>query len=269
MNQLLDFLPEIYQSILPKNFLEIELNETAAQCHNCNRARDQRFDYLYNKNLKCCTFFPLTPNYAVGGIFHKNLSTVPTLLDMITHQKYTLPLGIFPHLKYQYQFQNKKETDFGTQKSFLCPYYNTSENRCGHWEFRGTVCTTYYCRSSYGKKGLYFWEHVNQYLSYVEMALAEECLVLLDFSPRDISDQLQFLNKKDFSFEERNKTTLDQKEYKKFWNGYKDPRSFYLQCYGLVQNFSPKEMKVILGDQGQSLLNKTIEFKRKNLYKES
>lgn len=253
-------LPDVYANFLKSDILNIKMNETKATCNNCLRSRDGRFEYLYKPELKCCTFFPFLPNYAVGGIIHKKLSGSKAVKHKISGREFALPIGLYPTLKYQYDFQNKSPTDFGVKKNLLCPYFDKENSNCSIWEFRGTVCTTFFCRSDYGKKGLQFWDNLNEYLSYIEMALAEECMVMLDFSPRDISDQLDYMNRKEFTIKEETQKILSESEMKKFWNGYKSAEDFYLMCYSLVQGLSKKQFNEIIGEKGQHLEKNVLEL---------
>lgn len=253
-------LPQVYSKFLKDELLKIDIQETKATCHDCLRSRDGRFEYLYKPDLKCCTFFPFLPNFAVGGIIHKKLSGASAVKHKILNQEFALPIGLYPSLKYQYDFKIKAPTDFGVKKNLLCPYYDQENSNCSIWEFRGTVCTTFFCRSDYGKKGLQFWDNLNEYLSYVEIALAEECMVMLDFSPRDISDQLVFMNKQDFTIKEETQKKLTDQQMKSYWNGYKSPEDFYLMCYSLVQGLTPKQFKEILGQKGIALEKNVLDL---------
>lgn len=253
MALLKEILPEFYSDLLDKKLLESDATETKATCGNCLRSRDKRFQYLYKSYLKCCTFYPLVPNFAIGGILDKKLPGAAVIEKKIKERQFTLPLGAFPTLKFQYEFMNREFEDFGNREDLLCPYYNKAEQNCGIWEFRGVVCTTYHCTSNRGKAGQAVWAQLNDYLSFVEMALAEECLVQLDFSPRDISDQLGFLNRTEWSSEETTQEMLSSTDFKKFWNGYTDYAEFYGKCYAHVRNLSKKEFKEIMGQQGQTL----------------
>jgi Fe-S-cluster containining protein len=257
-------LPHLYSRLLESEILDLTVNETKATCQNCLRSRDKRFEYLYKADHKCCTFFPFLPNFAVGGILKKKLEGESVVKAKISESRYALPIGLYPDLKYQHDFQSKKTTDFGRRTELLCPYFDKAQLNCRIWEFRGTVCTTFFCRSDYGKTGLEFWNSMSDYLSYVEMALAEECLVMLDFSPRDISDQLVFMNKKDFTAIEKSKTKLSSVEMKKYWNGYTDLENFYLMCYSLVENMSKKEFKEVLGRKG-IILKEDLQLRYKKL----
>lgn len=252
-------LPKVYQNFLERKILNLEIQETKATCDNCLRARDARFAYTYEKNLKCCTFVPFIPNFAVGGILQQKLDGHKVIEKMIDDQRFALPLGIFPDFDYQYRFNHKKKEAFGNDENLLCHYYDKAKNQCSIWEYRGVVCATFFCRSDYGKAGQNFWTEMKEYLSYVEMALAEDCLVMKDFSPRDISDQLVFLNKQEFTKEEKTQKFLSSKDIKNYWNGYKDPKEFYLSCFELVEKQNRSSFKEILGEQGLKLERKVID----------
>jgi hypothetical protein len=98
------------------------------------------------------------------------------------------------------------------------------------------------------------------------MALAEECLVQMDFSPRDLSDQLLYLNKRDFEVDEVAQKTILAGEMKKLWNGYTDPVGFYKKCFAIVQKIDRNQFKEILGPQGLGLEKEVLEYahRRKN-----
>ena len=250
-------LPQIYQKLIPANILNLSIKETKATCADCLRSRDLRFSYAYKPNLKCCTFQPFLPNYAVGGILVEKLNGADRILEIIKKKDHSLPLGLFPDLDYQHKFLQKIKTDFGTKTDLLCRYYDKAENQCSIWNYRGVVCTTYFCTSDYGKDGQNFWKKMNDYLSFTEMALAEDCLVLKDFSPRDISDQLVYLNFSDF--DSIDKYQLSVQKYKKMWNGYDDEVDFYKSCYNLVKNHSRIDFKKILLNQGLALEKEVLK----------
>jgi len=252
-------LPDLYLSFLNRKILNLDIQETKATCENCLRSRDHRFEFTYDAKLKCCTFIPFLPNYAVGGILYENLPGSDLIRNLIKKNHFNLPIGIFPDFKYQYLFLNKEKKDFGNDKNLLCHYYDQNLNQCSIWKYRGVVCTTYFCRSDFGVKGLNFWDMMKDYLSYVEMALAEDCLVMKDFSPRDLSDQLDFLNKRDFTSQEKTKTTLTSIEFKQCWNGYTNPEEFYISCYELVQKQNRQSFKEIIGPQGLKLEKMVLE----------
>lgn len=89
--------------------------------------------------------------------------------------------------------------------------------------------------------------------------MAEDNLVCLDFSPREISDQLQFLNMKEWSTKQKSQKSLSKEDYKKFWNGYDSEVDFYLKCFELVQNQDRNYFLDMLGTTGQQLEKMVIQ----------
>lgn len=260
--QIKDIVPGIYKNFISAKLLNIDSTETKATCNDCLRSKDKRFSYTYKSNLKCCTFHPFLPNYSVGALLSMKNTTVGVLKieQKIKDREFSLPLGILAPYEYQLKFLSKDETDFGNRADLLCPYFDKNQNQCSIWEYRGVVCTSFYCRSDYGQNGQKFWAVFSDYLSYVEMALAEECLVQLDFSPRDMSDQLMYLNKHDFDGVEQSQLIIAADVDKKLWNGYDDKVEFYKKCFALVQKLTRKEFKEILGQQGLQLEEEVLDY---------
>ena len=128
--QLNQIIPLIYKNILSTQVLKLDVTETKATCHDCLRSRDKRFAFTYKSDLKCCTFHPYLPNFAVGGLLLQNLET-PGLLALknkIIQHEFNFPIGLIAPYEYQFRFLSKDETDFGNDKSLLCPYYDKIKN---------------------------------------------------------------------------------------------------------------------------------------------
>lgn len=255
-------LPRIYKNFLNTSVLKLDVTETKATCDNCLRSRDKRFSYTYQAHLKCCTFHPYLPNFAVGALLTENLTSsgLERLKQKIATREFAFPVGVMAPYDYQFKFLSKEESDLGNEESLLCPYYDTQKNSCSIWQYRGVVCTSFYCRSDYGQDGLKFWAVVSDYLSYVEMALAEECLIQLDFSPRDLSEQLVYLNKHDFDSDEIAQNVISPDVDKKLWNGYTDKFEFYQKCFAIIQKIDRNQFKEILGSQGLELEKEVIDY---------
>lgn len=246
------FLPNFYQRILPENLLRLSIEETKATCDACIKVPQ------YAENLKCCTFHPFLPNYLIGQILldqkTKPTFITETLQHKISKRQYALPLGIVAPVSYQVEFNKLKATQFGKREDWLCPYYDKAQDRCGIWRNRGSVCTTFYCKSSEGAKGKNFWKVALNYLSYVEMVLCEEALVHLDFSPRQVSDLLGYINRHEGSPGEMKTDSLSLKKAKDLWNGYYDDQeNFYIKSLEVVNSFDKKQMSEAMGDLGSNL----------------
>lgn len=255
-------VPTIYNGLLSRKILALDTSETKATCDNCLRARDKRFAYTYKPELKCCTFHPYIPNFAVGGLLLSETESVgiKKLKNKILMREFAFPVGLMAPFDYQFIFMTKEENQFGNDQNLLCPYYDSLKNQCSIWKYRGVVCTSFYCRSDFGQDGLKFWAVLSDYLSYVEMALAEECLVQLDFSPRDLSDQLQYLNKREFEPAETEQKCLTLEVDKALWNGYSDKFEFYKKCFAIVSKLDRNQFKEILGTQGLELEKEVIDY---------
>lgn len=263
--KLKQIVPHLYQNIISDKILSLNVTETKATCDNCLRSRDKRFALSYKSDLKCCTFHPYLPNYVIGALLDEKSDYlgspgVNKLKNKIANREFIFPIGSLAPFNYQFLFLTKEAEQFGNDKNLLCPYFDTIKKQCSIWQFRGVVCTTFYCRSDYGQDGLKFWAVLSDYLSYVEMALAEECLVQLDFSPRDLSDQLHYLNKREFDPAEVEMSILSSEVDLKLWNGYSDKIEFYKKCYEIVSNISRKQFKEILGSQGLELEKEVVEY---------
>ncbi len=258
-------LPELYQKIFPKPLLSWQPQEKKATCDNCamtvenqkSRSSKKTIDVAYQPDLKCCTFHPFQPNFLIGGLLQTG-QVLPRALNAIESKiatrAYALPIGILPPVPHQVEFNHRKKNEFGQREDWLCPYYEKSSNNCGIWKFRGAVCTTFFCQSSHGKKGLEFWDHMSNYLTYVEAALMEEALVMLDFSPRQISENLNFLNRFEATPKELKMDVLPLALAKELWNGYFDDQvGFYKKCHSIVTEMTLRDFRVAMGDQGQVL----------------
>ncbi|MEZ0392415.1 MAG: hypothetical protein ACAH59_09380 [Pseudobdellovibrionaceae bacterium] len=255
-------LPDLYRQLLPKEFLSAEIVETKATCNACNWKS-------YQPQLKCCTYEPYLPNYLVGALL-ESPSTAPSakkaLQEKIKRRSYSLPIGMMASVKYQVEFNQRKPEDFGNRQDWLCPYYNRELQNCGVWKYRGAVCSTYYCQSNYGKKGLRFWEELSGYLTYVEMALMEEVLVHLDFSPRQISDCLVYINRSEGSASELKSHHLPLEKAKKLWNGYFDEQEeFFRKTYHMVKDFDRKRFNEAMGETGAEIQDRLLDTMRKVL----
>lgn len=274
-----DQLPELYQKLFPKKLLDWDPKETKATCDNCAMTRENQLsrqgkrspEISYQANLKCCTFHPFQPNYLVGGLLATGqiLPGAMRSLDLkIKNRIYALPIGVLPPVPHQVEFNHRKKTEFGNREDWLCPYYEKAENLCGIWKFRGAVCSSFFCQSSSGKKGMGFWDLTSNYLTYVEAALMEEALVMLDFSPRQISQNMGYLNRFEATREELKMDSLPLELAKDLWNGYfDDQKGFYKKCYQIVTEMTAKSFKEAMGEQGhvlqQDLLEGLAELKEK------
>lgn len=218
----------------------------------------RRGEIFYEAHLKCCTFYPFLPNFVVGSILSEEVPSAPSAVESIRRKiqmrEYALPMGMVAPPSYQVPFNYREKNEFGRREDWLCPYFNSEQQNCGIWRHRGAVCTSFYCKSSYGRHGLRFWEDLSNYLTYVEMALMEEALVMLDFSPRQVSDLLDYLNRFEATKTELRSPILPEKKARDLWNGYfDDQEAFYKKSFKIVKELDKEYFRELLGETGQEL----------------
>lgn len=252
-------IPDVYARFFPKKLLELDPVEPKATCEACAMAPEKhRGKDTYRADLKCCTFHPWIPNFAIGEILRdpseKSKSGAAVLRGKIARREYALPSGIVAPVRYQVNFNARERGDFGNREDWLCPYYDRATELCLLWKQRGSVCMSYHCKSQHGARGKAFWKKLENYLSYVEMALMEEALAELDFSPRQVSDLLDFMNRFEGSPQEMKSDILPEKRARQLWNGYFDEQeNFYGKCADVVAKFDRKAFEAALGGTGEDL----------------
>jgi hypothetical protein len=242
----------LYHRLFAHEILDFELRETKATCHACAMAPKE-----YRADLKCCTFEPFLPNYLVGAALQSAstfASTLEVLREKIKERRLALPIGVAAPLRFQIEFNHRERGDFGNREEWLCPYYSKETQNCGIWKHRGAVCTSYYCKSDAGAKGLRYWKALENYIHYTEMALMEESMVMLGFSPRQVNACLEYLNRSEGKGWELRQDTMPLEVSKTLWNGYdEDPEDFYKKTTERVENLSKSEFRELLGDMGFKL----------------
>ena len=249
-------ISDLYGELLPKEILKTQTEELKATCQACIQVPH------YNPSLKCCTFHPFLPNYLVGQILIDEKKKPSFITEVMKHKisnrLFVLPLGIVAPLQFQVELEAMKKEKFGKALDWLCPYYDQAQNRCGIWQNRGSVCTSFYCESSKNLPGKKYWEKSLDYLSAIEMGLAEEALVRLDFTPRQVSGQLEFFNRTELSAQEKKTNKLTSRTFNKLWNGIHDIEAFYVKTLEVVKSLKRQDVKVLMGEHGQALASELI-----------
>jgi hypothetical protein len=248
-------IPKLYHGLVAPELLSFEIIETKATCSNCamSRAnRGPRATITYEAHLKCCTFDPWVPNFMVGAILQDSATSKAgrqAVLEKISSIEECSPLGLRPSTKFQRRFLRKSENEFGNREDWLCPYFDRQNQNCGIWAHRGNVCTSFFCKSDAGTRGLNFWSELGDYLHLIELSVMEECLVQLDFSPRQLSDLLPLIDRQTH-LQKKVWPPITPREAKAFWNQYDDPVAFFKKCHKVASQIGPRELNDILGEIG-------------------
>lgn len=252
-------LPRIYQKLLPEELLQLKPNEKLANCNDCYRAKRSHPEPHYDPRWKCCTYYPFIPNYLVGETlwsFDNTLQTGPSshelksgvlsMLQLIQHRQFALPIGVCPPPGYQKLFRDKKPSDYGQREDLLCPFYLRSEGegKCSIWPYRGHECATFFCVSSYGQKGEAFWQLLRDILFQVEMHISQMAMVEKGYTPREIDLNLSFIRRS--SDDSRKDWSLEATEWAQFWVHHQDSiKGYYISTFEFVnrcQNELKKEL---------------------------
>lgn len=261
--------PPLYQKLFPDDLLNFEIFETKATCDHCAKAAPQyKKADAYQNNLKCCTFQPYIPNFALGAILsdpsQRYEKAKASIRQKLKRREFLLPIGMVASVRYQTEYMKNKKKIFGKDKDYLCSFYDNELNQCGVWHYRGAVCTSFYCFSSYGETGQKFWSEVSDFQTYVEMALMEDAMVHLGYSPRQLSDNLRYIRRdpKDdpATVAELKSWVLDKTLSKKLWADYHDNiEEFYKKCYQHVCRYDKTMYKEAIGEFGEKLERKLIK----------
>lgn len=163
--------PQGYEPWLQERLTALK-SESLATCDNCAMVKPTgltRDAGPFLNNLKCCTYFPYLPNFSLGALTAADL-------EKSEPRGLLLPVGLFPSSTEQLKIASYGAEGFGQQSELLCPFFDSQKNQCSIWQYRPGVCTSYFCKSDQGQRGLDYWKDVEKYLNHFEWQLA--CAVI-------------------------------------------------------------------------------------------
>lgn len=184
---LLHHLPATYAHLLPEFFEQTRMNESRATCGDCpmcsQAGRDTGVgDLMYLAETKCCTYHPTIPNFIVGALLADSSIDHDEgrrrVREKIAKRVGVTPLWVAAPRKYSVLFDAAKERSFGRSAALKCPYYEAGN--CTVWRYREAVCSTYFCRHERGARGQALWSAVKEYLSQLELVLADAAAKAVD-----------------------------------------------------------------------------------------
>lgn len=255
-------VPDLYQRLvgfLDPDLMRSQIVETLATCDSCAMSREHRgprAKITYEPDLKCCTFDPWVPNFMVGAMLEDpslSAAGLQAVREKMNSIEECSPLGLRASTKFQRRFLRKDEHEFGNREDWLCPYYDRVQQNCGVWKYRGNVCVSFFCKSNSGARGLAFWSSLGDLLHLIELSVMEECLVQLDFSPRQLSELLPLIDRQTH-LERRALPAITPQESRRMWNHYDDPAEFFRKCHRIAQGLTKKDLREILGESGERVL---------------
>lgn len=159
--------------------------ESRATCDDCAMLPKAdvgmtELDTYFDPGSKCCTVFPPFENFRVGLILAGEGLARDVLEQRIDARAAVTPLGVTAtQAEYDALDELRAAGRFGQSKEHRCPYY-LDDGRCGVWDQRPSLCSTYHCRFVRGGVGADFARMLQKVLDTAETALARWCLLDLD-----------------------------------------------------------------------------------------
>jgi len=260
-------LPAVYQDLLPDILERSIVDEAFATCRNCamvcpaGKEADKLGRPSYLPDRKCCTYFPVLPNYLVGGILSSTDQAAAEgkgrIEAAITAGVGITPFGIFPPRTYSLLF--KQGVGFGRSKALLCPYFNLKEENCTIWRHRDAVCSTYFCKTVAGSAGKAFWEALKKYLLYIQDCLSGYVLLEMGFDAGMIMRKFSAAEPQSLTAEELDRQAPDPVTYRAMWGEWTGKETaFYLEAYERVRDLSADHFTSLTGIQ-ERILRKELD----------
>lgn len=258
-------LPPSYHHLFGAFFDRPKVGETRATCERCSMCDHGEpspvpMEY-FNPSTKCCTFWPILPNYLVGAILADG---TPEMAEGRRRIRRAIEkrIGVAP----QFMSRPRKmsllmlgyQEVFGRAQSLKCPYYDDDNpaGTCSIWRHREVICMTYYCRYSGGMRGYDYWVALKNYLGLVQRALAKSAAKAVD--PNVIEPQFK---KNMLTLEDMEDLPPKETDYKAWWGRWVGrEEEFYLKCHEWLQGVSPEEFvkNVDQSEDGKKALDELI-----------
>jgi Fe-S-cluster containining protein len=267
--RLMDYLPPIYERLLPALFDREIPVETRATCEDCAMCSDvsgapsELGLKSFHPDRKCCTYYPSLPNYLVGALLS---SQDPELAEGRARVRARIrqgdgisPRGVVMPRKFAVLYENGAEF-FGRTGTLLCPYLD--DGKCSIWKYREAVCSTYFCKYVKGARGREFWGDLKSYLSHIESRLS---LLVITQVERDEA-QLdrwweEWQQRAPLSLEEIDGLRPNEDTYRAKWGKWAgDEEAFYRACYEQLQKLTAADVEKASGIE-ETYLRQRLERK--------
>jgi hypothetical protein len=242
-------LNPLYGRLFDEVFDRPEVVETRATCETCAMCDQGQLAPVemefFSPSSKCCTWHPTLPNYLVGAVLADTSEDLAEgrkrLRARIAARIGVTPGFIAPPRKYNVIYTAARGSGFfGRAPSMLCPYYDSeNDGRCTVWQYRESVCSTYFCKYTAGKPGWEFWDQLKGYLSHVEATLSRSASLAVDSTVSEPPQERTQLTKEDVE-----DLPPNDADYARFWGNGKwvgREEEFYIACYEKVRTMTRAE----------------------------
>ncbi|MCB9673755.1 MAG: hypothetical protein H6737_01485 [Alphaproteobacteria bacterium] len=170
MNPAVLHLPDALTRLAPE-LVDVELpDETRADCANCPLAGQP-----FLRDVRCCTYEPALPSFLAGRALLRENAGSARVRARIRKGTGLTPLGIQPDPAWSEAYVQRRETDFGRNRDWACPYWVEGPLSCSIWPDRNAVCRSWHCKHTEGFRGHAVWVAVRKLAAAAERRLAAWC----------------------------------------------------------------------------------------------
>ena len=218
----------------------------------------------FRAETKCCTYQPDLANFQVGGILvgataERAAGAAPTLawandvLDMrIARRTGITPAGISADalggLIYE-RIVGPSMPAFGRTKEARCPYYLVQGGRCGVWQHRNAICSTWFCRFERGIRSKVFWRAVQGLLRGLERTVSTHVMLSLDVGAAALEAMLFRDQRPDGPVTDA-VMPIDAKAYQRLWGEWAGrERAYYSHAYHIASALTGAEVVRLGGSE--------------------
>lgn len=239
-------LPPAYKHLFNEFFDKPKVVESRATCDRCSMcdhgdASPVAMEF-FNSETKCCTFWPILPNYLVGAILADESPEMAEgkrrIKKAIATRIGVTPWALHRPRKLSLLMLGYSES-FGRSKTLKCPFYDDDNpvGTCSIWRHREVICMTYYCKYSGGMRGYEYWTALKSYLGHVQRVLSQNAARSID--PAVIEPQFK---KNTLTLEDMEDRAPKESDYKAWWGQWVGrEEEFYLKCHEWVQGVAPRD----------------------------
>lgn len=125
--------------------------------------------YVFDPEVKCCVYMPQLPNFLVGRALDEPGGH--TVEARIAARIGLTPVGLARPAAYDLLHRGSTNA-IGRSRSLRCPHFIEDGGRCGIWQSRDALCSTWFCKHERGALGLHLWQAVRDLLVTLEHTLA-------------------------------------------------------------------------------------------------
>lgn len=210
-------------------------DETYTTCDSCPLCRASAAAVRFSDATKCCTYWPVLPNYLVGSALADTSAEGDpgrTRMSCLVETSSAVPRGIGVSVGYQAAYGALKRHAFGREESLVCPFFEKDGGRCSIWRHRNGVCSTYHCKPVRASVGEEFWSVTKTLLASIERAVSLWCALELGM-PSAAARMLPRRADGPRSMEGRDvDATPTVADVNGLWASWRGSRAdFYMQCF--------------------------------------